>query len=145
MIDFTKYAGLLDKKYEELDPDSALRPTIINPSDQWRRKSTKSLMSEATSAQLTATELNDAKQATFELLDAGREVCCHHGDHYSQVACFSTAIGHGGAESVVMLTTAATVGILLRDSIENMELLAVLMVILMRRNKKSNKLALLFH
>ena len=44
-----------------------------------------------------------------------------------------------------MLTTAATVGILLRDSIENMELLAVLMVILMRRNKKSNKLALLFH
>ena len=27
-------------------------------------------MSEATSAQLTATELNDAKQATFELLDA---------------------------------------------------------------------------
>jgi hypothetical protein len=31
-----------------------------------------------------------------------------------------------------MLTTAATVGILMRDSIENMEILAVLMVALMR-------------
>jgi hypothetical protein len=70
VIDFTKYAGLLDRKYEELDPDSALRPTIINPSDQWTKKSTKSLMSEPTTALLTATELNDAKQATFELLDA---------------------------------------------------------------------------
>lgn len=70
VIDFTKYAGLLDKKYEELDPDSALRPTIINPSDQWTKKSTKSLMSEPTTALLTAMELNDAKQATFELLDA---------------------------------------------------------------------------
>jgi hypothetical protein len=70
VIDFTKYAGLLDKKYEELDPKSALRPTIINPSDQWTKKSTKSLMSEPTTALLTATELNDAKQATFELLDA---------------------------------------------------------------------------
>jgi hypothetical protein len=70
VIDFTKYAGLLDRKYEELDPDSALRPTIINPSDQWTKKSTKSLMSEPTTALLTATELSDAKQATFELLDA---------------------------------------------------------------------------
>ena len=70
VIDFTKYAGLLDKMYEELDPDSALRPTIINPSDQWTKKSTESLMSEPTTALLTATELNDAKQATFELLDA---------------------------------------------------------------------------
>jgi hypothetical protein len=70
VIDFTKYAGLLDRKYEELDPDSALRPTIINPSDQWTKKSTKSLMSEPITALLTATELNDAKQATFELLDA---------------------------------------------------------------------------
>jgi hypothetical protein len=42
-----------------------------------------------------------------------------------------------------MLTTAATVGILMRDSFEIMELLEVLMVALMRRNKKSNKLALL--
>ena len=42
-----------------------------------------------------------------------------------------------------MLTTAATVGILMRDSIENMEVLAVLMVALMRGTKKSNKLALL--
>jgi hypothetical protein len=70
VIDFTKYAGLLDRKYEELDLDSALRPTIINPSDKWTKKSTKSLMSEPTTALLTATELNDAKQATFELLDA---------------------------------------------------------------------------
>ena len=70
VIDFTKYAGLLDKKYEELDPDSALRPTIINPSEQWTKKSTKSLMSEPTTALLTATELNDEKQAALELLDA---------------------------------------------------------------------------
>lgn len=42
-----------------------------------------------------------------------------------------------------MLTTAATVGILMRGKIENMELQALLMVALTRRNKKSNKLALL--
>ena len=70
VIDFTKYAGLLDKRYEELDPDSALRPTIINPSDNWTKKSTKSLLSAPVTTQLTASELNDEKHAAFELLDA---------------------------------------------------------------------------
>ena len=70
VTDFSKYAGLLDKKYEELDPDSALRPTIINPSDEWTKESIKSLMSAPVTTLLTASELNDAKQATFEVLDA---------------------------------------------------------------------------
>ena len=70
VIDFTKYAGLLDKRYEEFDPDSALRPTIINPSDHWTKKSTKSLMSAPVTTQLTASELTEEKHAAFELLDA---------------------------------------------------------------------------
>ena len=70
VIDFTKYAGLLDRRYEEFDPDSALRPTIINPSDHWTKKSTKSLMSAPVTTRLTTSELTDAKRAAFELLDA---------------------------------------------------------------------------
>lgn len=42
--DLTEVPGQLDKKYEELDEDSALRPTIINPGKTWTKQSQKTLV-----------------------------------------------------------------------------------------------------
>jgi hypothetical protein len=70
MVDYTKFPSLLDRRYEELDSDSVLGPTIINPGSVWSKKSYKSLMSEAeTKPLLTGDQLLE-KNAAFDLLDA---------------------------------------------------------------------------
>jgi hypothetical protein len=43
--DLTEVPGRLDRKYEELDEDSALRPTIINPGKVWTKKFQSTLLS----------------------------------------------------------------------------------------------------
>lgn len=43
--DVTQLPGRLDKRYEELDTDSALRPTIINPGKVWTKKFQRTLLS----------------------------------------------------------------------------------------------------
>ena len=40
-VDYTKIPKQLDAKFEELDEDSALRPTIIKPGTLWTHKSQK--------------------------------------------------------------------------------------------------------
>jgi hypothetical protein len=70
MMDYTKYPALLDKRYEELDSDSVLRPTIINPGSVWSKKSFKSLMSEAETKSLHIDDQVLEKNAAFDLLDA---------------------------------------------------------------------------
>ena len=40
-VDYTKIPKQLDAKFEELDVDSALRPTIIKPGTLWTHKSQK--------------------------------------------------------------------------------------------------------
>jgi len=37
-IDYTKIPAQMEKKFEALDEDSALRPTIIKPGDSWTKK-----------------------------------------------------------------------------------------------------------
>jgi hypothetical protein len=69
-VDYTSYPSLLDRRYEELDPDSALRPTIISPGDRWTKKSFKSLMAAGESKDLHADDQNAEKLAAFDLLDA---------------------------------------------------------------------------
>lgn len=69
-VDYTKYPSLLDRRCEELDPDSALRPTIINACEEWEKISYKSLMSKGVGTFLDIDKQNDEKNAAFDLIDA---------------------------------------------------------------------------
>jgi hypothetical protein len=68
MVDFTRFPSLLDRRYEELDSDCVLRPTIINPGSVWSKKSY--FMSEAETKLLHNNDQVLEKNAAFDLLDA---------------------------------------------------------------------------
>jgi ribosome maturation protein Sdo1 len=69
-VDYTKIPAEMEKKFEELDEDSALHATIINPGNTWTKKFNKSLLS----AQETTTVSTDVQERernqAFDLLDA---------------------------------------------------------------------------
>ena len=69
--DLTKVPGELDRQYEALDTDSALRATIITPEGPWVKKSSKSLLSTTRDTTIMAAdEQATAKAAAFDLIDA---------------------------------------------------------------------------
>jgi len=69
--DVTKVPGELDRAYEQLDSDSALRPAIITPSSPWTKRSTASLLSKTPiTSSLGTEEQKTARAAAFDLLDA---------------------------------------------------------------------------
>jgi len=69
--DLTKVPVQLDGNYERLDPDSALRATIIAPNGAWAKKSWASILSkEPKSETLGSDEQKSARAAAFDLLDA---------------------------------------------------------------------------
>ena len=69
-IDFTKVPSQLDKSFEELDTDSALRPTIINVGERWRKQYKKTLLGESLTENLGSGEQSEEKKKAFDLLDA---------------------------------------------------------------------------
>jgi hypothetical protein len=69
-IDYTKIPAILDAKYEALDEDSALRPTIINVGPSWSKKYQESLLSSAEEKSLGVKALTGEKNKAFDLLDA---------------------------------------------------------------------------
>eukprot|EP01125_Pyxidicula_operculata_P017535 TRINITY_DN613_c0_g5_i1.p1 TRINITY_DN613_c0_g5~~TRINITY_DN613_c0_g5_i1.p1 ORF type:complete len:1046 (+),score=365.38 TRINITY_DN613_c0_g5_i1:48-3185(+) len=68
--DVSKLPSEMDKKFDELDIDSALRPTIIKPGTIWQRKSQKGLLAQPTEETLTDDEQQTEKNSAFDLLDA---------------------------------------------------------------------------
>ncbi len=70
IVDYTKIPGDLDRKFEALDDDGALRATIINPADPWTRSARKGLLGAPTTSTLSAKEQKDEKHRAFDLLDA---------------------------------------------------------------------------
>eukprot|EP00931_Biecheleriopsis_adriatica_P058888 TRINITY_DN3514_c0_g1_i1.p1 TRINITY_DN3514_c0_g1~~TRINITY_DN3514_c0_g1_i1.p1 ORF type:complete len:950 (-),score=227.67 TRINITY_DN3514_c0_g1_i1:93-2942(-) len=68
--DYTEVPKQMDEQFEKLDPDSALRPTIINPSDTWTKKAQKALLAKASTSVLKSNEQKAEKEAAFDLLDA---------------------------------------------------------------------------
>jgi hypothetical protein len=68
--DFTRYPSLLDSRFEALDKQSSVRPTIINPGKTWTKRSQKALLAEPASAVWGEAEQLAEKNAAFELLDA---------------------------------------------------------------------------
>ncbi|MBK9034903.1 MAG: hypothetical protein IPL61_27175 [Myxococcales bacterium] len=69
-VDYTRIPGELDKKFEALDTDGALRATIINPGEPWTRTAQKGLLGAATTARLSVAEQKTEKHRAFDLLDA---------------------------------------------------------------------------
>jgi hypothetical protein len=70
VVDYTRIPGELDRKFEELDEDGALRATIINPGEPWTRTAQKGLLSDPATATLSATDQKTEKNKAFDLLDA---------------------------------------------------------------------------
>merc|ERR1712038_1246169 len=69
-MDFTKVPSTLDMKFEKLDTDSALRPTIINVGEEWQKKSLKSLRGKPVEKSLWSKEQDEEKTRCYDLLDA---------------------------------------------------------------------------
>jgi hypothetical protein len=69
-VDYTSLPSQLDKAHDKLDPDSALRATLINPSETWDKSSQKGLLRGPTSTTLRTKELELERSAAFDLLDA---------------------------------------------------------------------------
>jgi hypothetical protein len=68
--DYTLVPREMDRRFEELDTDSALRPTIINPSSVWTKRAQKALLAAPTTSTLRGEEQKKEKDAAFDLLDA---------------------------------------------------------------------------
>jgi len=60
----------MDRRFEELDEDSSLRPTIISPADIWTKKAQKALLASPTASTLSSNEQKRERDAAFDLLDA---------------------------------------------------------------------------
>lgn len=69
-LDYTSLPSLLDKAHDKLDPDSALRATLINPSETWEKSSQKGLLRGPSSTTLRTKDLEHERCAAFDLLDA---------------------------------------------------------------------------
>ncbi len=69
-VDYTRIPVELDQKFEAIDEDGALRPTIINPGDVWSKTSQKGLLSGSTEETLTGDDQRGERDKAFDLLDA---------------------------------------------------------------------------
>lgn len=69
--DYTRMPIEMDKRFEQLDDDNALRPTIIAPAENgWTKRSQKSLLASPTTEHLSNDSLKREKDAAYDLLDA---------------------------------------------------------------------------
>jgi hypothetical protein len=68
--DFLKLPQKLDQRFEELDQDNCLRPTIINIGPTWSRKSQKGLLASSETSFLSSSEQDAERERAFDLLDA---------------------------------------------------------------------------
>lgn len=69
-VDYTQIPLELDRRFEELDEDNALRPTIIKPGRTWTLRRRESLLSEPEVSTLGEAEQRSERDRAFDLLDA---------------------------------------------------------------------------
>lgn len=60
----------LDGKFERLDEDAALRPTILNVGKVWIKRSKKALLADFTTSSLSPAEQKLERNTCYDLLDA---------------------------------------------------------------------------
>jgi len=68
--DLTQFPHLMDARFESLDEDSALRPTIINVQTNWKKKTQAGLLSKPITVTMDEEQIKGSKEEAFELLDA---------------------------------------------------------------------------
>lgn len=68
--DLTSLPSLLEQEFDRSSNSAAVRPTIITPSQVWSRKRQKTILSIATSSDLTVDVQKREKNKAFELLGA---------------------------------------------------------------------------
>eukprot|EP01062_Namystynia_karyoxenos_P072272 TRINITY_DN682_c0_g1_i5.p1 TRINITY_DN682_c0_g1~~TRINITY_DN682_c0_g1_i5.p1 ORF type:complete len:285 (+),score=94.54 TRINITY_DN682_c0_g1_i5:2-856(+) len=68
--DYTAIPSALDQRFEALDEDAAVRPTIIKLGDTWRRSAQAGLISDPKETALGETEQRTERARAFDLLDA---------------------------------------------------------------------------
>ncbi len=68
--DYTRLPAELDRRFESLDTDGALRATILNPGEPWTRTAQPGLLSAPTTATLSAADRERERHRAFDLLDA---------------------------------------------------------------------------
>lgn len=68
--DYTQVPKEMDERFERLDTDNQLRPTIISPEGSWTKRAQKALLASPTTSTLSADDQKKEKDAAFDLLDA---------------------------------------------------------------------------
>lgn len=68
-IDYTKIPEELDSKFDELDLDNALRPTIINVENTWHKKYQRDLLSPPLETSIDTAQLEKERTKAFDLID----------------------------------------------------------------------------
>lgn len=68
--DYTQVPKEMDARFETLDVDGQVRPTIINPGSSWTKHSQKALLAKPEMAVLDSDAQKKEKDAAFDLLDA---------------------------------------------------------------------------
>jgi len=68
--DYTQVPVEMDRRFEKLDTDNSLRPTIINPGERWTKQSQKALLASPSTSHLSKAEQKTERDAAFDLLDA---------------------------------------------------------------------------
>jgi len=79
--DYTLMPVELDKKFEALDTDGALRPTIIDIGKVWTKKSQVALLAQPTEQTLSVPEQETERNKAYDLLDALSRSGCLTFDH----------------------------------------------------------------
>jgi len=81
--DYTQIPVEMDRKFEALDVDGALRPTIVDIAKVWTKKSQKALLAPQTEQTLYIDEQAQERNRAFDLLDALSRSGCLSFDHAS--------------------------------------------------------------
>lgn len=69
-LDYTQIPSELDRRFEALDEDGAVRPTILSAARLWKRRTCKSLLAPSVEQTLGADAQRREKHAAFDLLEA---------------------------------------------------------------------------
>ena len=69
LVDYTKLPTQLDKAYNKLDPRSTIRPTIINTSDVWSKRSKPAILADPIESTLIGADQQKERNDAFDLLD----------------------------------------------------------------------------